>query len=179
MGITTPLYPKENCTDAQPECQKHAGLSDHEHDATEERLNAVAAYITSLKVPLPKTFDQEGKTLFTQIGCANCHVPRFVTDQGIVIKPYTDLLLHDMGEALADERSEYLAEGNEWRTAPLWGIGLKKLTAGAAYYLHDGRARSIEAAILWHGGEAKGAQDAFVNLQKEERIRLLKFLESL
>ena len=179
MGITTPLYPKENCTDAQTECQKHAALSDHAHDAPAERLDAVATYITSLKVPLPKTFNKKGKALFTQIGCATCHVPRFVTDQGIVIKPYTDLLLHDMGAGLADERSEFLAEGNEWRTAPLWGIGLKKLTAGAAYYLHDGRARSIEEAILWHGGEAKGARDAFVNLEKNDRIRLLEFLESL
>ena len=84
-----------------------------------------------------------------------------------------------MGEALADERSEFLAEGREWRTAPLWGIGLKKRTAGAAYYLHDGRARSIETAILWHGGEALSARDGFVNLQKSDRIRLLEFLESL
>ena len=179
MGITTPLYPKENCSDTQRECHAHAALSNHEHDATMERLDAVTTYISSLKVPLPKSIDKKGKGLFKQVGCADCHVPRFVTDQGIVIRPYTDLLLHDMGEALADERSEFLAEGNEWRTAPLWGIGLKKTTAGATNYLHDGRARSLEEAILWHGGEAKAAREAFTNLEKADRIRLLGFLESL
>lgn len=179
MGISNPLYPAHNCTDAQTECQKRGALSAHELDLTDERLDAVAAYLSALKVPLPKQIDQKGGELFEGIGCAKCHVPRHVTSEGIAIRPYTDLLLHDMGEALADDRTEFKAEGSEWRTAPLWGIGLKKRTAGAAHYLHDGRARSIEEAILWHGGEADSAKRAFVHLKQADRTRLLEFLETL
>lgn len=179
MGISNPLYPGHNCTDAQSECQKRAALSAHELDLPAKRLDAVAAYLSALKVPLPKKIDKKGSELFEAVGCAKCHVPRHVTSEGIAIRPYTDLLLHDMGEALADERSEFKADGNEWRTAPLWGIGLKERTAGAAHYLHDGRARSIEEAILWHGGEAEPAKHAFVHLNTSDRLRLLNFLESL
>jgi CxxC motif-containing protein (DUF1111 family) len=179
MGLSNPIYPQPNCTAAQRECNERAALSAHELDVPQERLDAVAAYITNLKIPLPKKIDAKGKQLFETVGCAACHVPQHVTDQGVVIRPYTDLLLHDMGEGLADGRSEFLAGGREWRTAPLWGIGLKKQTAGAAHYLHDGRARTIEAAILWHGGEAQQARNAFAALPKAARQSLLHFLESL
>ncbi|HEY4155694.1 MAG TPA: di-heme oxidoredictase family protein, partial [Puia sp.] len=95
------------------------------------------------------------------------------------IHPYTDLLLHDMGEGLADHRPDYLASGSEWRTQPLWGIGLVQKTTGTAYYLHDGRARTVEEAILWHGGEAQKSRGAFLQLSSAERNQLLKFLSSL
>jgi CxxC motif-containing protein (DUF1111 family) len=95
------------------------------------------------------------------------------------IHPYTDLLLHDMGEGLADNRPDFLASGTEWRTQPLWGLGLMQKTTGTAYYLHDGRARTIEEAILWHGGEAQKSRDAFAQLDQQQRAQLIKFLNSL
>ncbi len=121
------------------------------------------------------------------IGCAGCHTPSHTT--GIVegqpqlsnqrIWPYTDLLLHDMGEGLADNRPEGVADGREWRTAPLWGIGLTQTVSGHTFFLHDGRARNVEEAILWHGGEAQAARDAYAALSKEEREALLAFVNSL
>ena len=95
------------------------------------------------------------------------------------IHPYTDLLLHDMGMGLADGRPDYLATGSEWRTAPLWGIGLLGIVNGATFYLHDGRARTVEEAILWHGGEANKIKDNYMNLTKEDRNKLLRFIASL
>lgn len=128
-----------------------------------------------------------GKALFQALGCTGCHHPAFTT--GIVdgypelsnqaIRPYTDLLLHDMGEGLADNRPDGCADGREWRTPPLWGIGLVKVVNGHTSFLHDGRARNIEEAILWHGGEAAAAQIQYRRLRKPDRTSLLVFLESL
>ena len=119
-------------------------------------------------------------------GCAACHSPRHNTGKhevpalsGQVIFPYTDLLLHDMGEGLADGRPDFLADGREWRTPPLWGIGLVDNVNNHTRFLHDGRARSIEEAILWHGGEGAAAKDAFRNYTSEQRDALLRFLNSL
>ena len=128
-----------------------------------------------------------GKRIFYQIGCISCHTPKFITAKNAqeieqsrqLIWPYTDLLLHDMGEGLADNRSEGLANGREWRTPPLWGIGLTTNVNGHTYFLHDGRARSILEAILWHGGEAASAQQKVVALSKKERLQLLEFVRSL
>src|SRR5690606_24475360 len=122
-----------------------------------------------------------------RIGCAACHVPLQRTSEdavphhvaGQAFMPYTDLLLHDMGEGLADGRPDFAASGSEWRTAPLWGLGLVPTTNGHSFYLHDGRARSLEEAILWHGGESAAAQQRFQQLSGEERAALLSFLESL
>ena len=116
-----------------------------------------------------------------------CHVPELKTGdyQPIpeiaqqVIRPYTDLLLHDMGEALADGRDDFAAKGSEWRTPPLWGLGLAKIVSGQTDLLHDGRARNAGEAILWHGGEAKFSREAFLNMPKADRQALLKFLDSL
>ncbi|HID45202.1 MAG TPA: c-type cytochrome, partial [Chromatiaceae bacterium] len=125
--------------------------------------------------------------LFHQAGCAACHRPGYRT--GIIagqpeqssqlIWPYTDLLLHDMGDALADHRPEGQANGREWRTAPLWGIGLTETVSGNAFFLHDGRARNLQEAILWHGGEAAAARSNYVAMKKTDRKKLLKFVESL
>ena len=121
------------------------------------------------------------------MGCSGCHVPELKTGKypqlpAIENKPfaaYTDLLLHDMGEDLADNRPDFKASGRDWRTAPLWGIGLSKRVNGSTHFLHDGRARNVTEAILWHGGEAKKSRDQFVQLKKEERDGLLDFVNAL
>jgi CxxC motif-containing protein (DUF1111 family) len=128
-----------------------------------------------------------GKRLFTSIGCASCHQPHFRTGAETpdthlanqIIWPYTDLLLHDMGEGLADGRPEAMADGREWRTAPLWGIGLTETVSGHTFFLHDGRARNLTEAILWHGGEAKKSRDGFAALDASDRAALVAFLNSL
>ena len=128
----------------------------------------------------------EGARLFDDIGCSSCHVARWETGDHAVgalsnqtIIPYTDLLVHDMGPRLGDGRSDGVAGPNEWRTAPLWGLGLTRSVNSDAGFLHDGRARSIEEAVLWHGGEALHARTAFVALAREARERVLVFLKSL
>lgn len=128
-----------------------------------------------------------GKQVFYDAGCASCHQPSFVTsrltdrpEQSFqLIWPHTDMLLHDMGPGLADNRPEAVADGTEWRTAPLWGIGLTQQVSGHTLFLHDGRARSLLEAILWHGGEAQPARDRVVNMPKPDRDALVSYLESL
>ena len=154
-------------------------------------MRLVAFYSRNLAVPRRRDAgDQrvlEGKRLFHRIGCASCHRPTFTTGRGSPdvnlrgqkIWPYTDLLLHDMGEGLADNRPEGQANGREWRTAPLWGIGLTRVVSGHTYFLHDGRARSIKEAILWHAGEAQKARERFSLLSEADRQRLIAFVESL
>ena len=128
-----------------------------------------------------------GKALFYDFGCASCHTPKYVTSRDApqpehrfqLIWPYTDLLLHDMGDGLADGRPVGDASGSEWRTAPLWGIGLTETVSGHTFFLHDGRARNLLEAVLWHGGEAEAARDAVVAATPDERDALIRFLESL
>jgi CxxC motif-containing protein (DUF1111 family) len=129
----------------------------------------------------------QGKKVFYETGCTACHTPSFVThrleDQPAqsfqLIWPFTDLLLHDMGPGLADNRPEARASGSEWRTAPLWGIGLTQQVSGHTYFLHDGRAQSILEAVLWHGGEAQAQRDAVVEMSTADRDALIAYLESL
>lgn len=128
-----------------------------------------------------------GKKIFYDIGCASCHTPKFVTRRDSIHKahsfqliwPYTDLLLHDMGEGLADSHIVGVANGREWRTSPLWGIGLTEIVNGHSFFLHDGRARNLTEAILWHGGEAEKAKNKFANLAKSARDAVITFLKSL
>ena len=125
--------------------------------------------------------------LFDSARCSVCHVPELRTGNfeafpqaaNQVIRPYTDLLLHDMGEGLADDRPDYMAGGRDWRTPPLWGIGLSRTVNSAHNFLHDGRARTLEEAILWHGGEATVSREAYAGLAKPDRDALIAFLESL
>ena len=125
--------------------------------------------------------------LFYEAGCTGCHTPKHATGRdgpdpalrGQLIWPYTDLLLHDMGEGLADGRPEGVADGQEWRTAPLWGIGLTETVNGHTYFLHDGRARNLTEAILWHGGEAQASRERFRQMPAADREALLAFLGSL
>jgi CxxC motif-containing protein (DUF1111 family) len=160
-------------------------------EVTQQRLAAVTAYLRTLAVPARRSLDdpqvRRGEALFAGAGCAECHVPELRTGESPeapllsnqVIRPYTDLLLHDMGEGLADHRPDYLAGGRDWRTAPLWGLGLSEAVNGNATLLHDGRARNAAEAILWHGGEAADAREAFSALPREDRAALLAFLSSL
>jgi CxxC motif-containing protein (DUF1111 family) len=151
-------------------------------EASQKVSDAIGFYIRYLALPLARNRNQPnviaGKKLFRQLKCHLCHRERYQIDQQN-IAPYSDLLLHDMGIGLADNRPEGLATGREWRTTPLWGIGLTQRVNGNHFYLHDGRARSLQEAILWHGGEALSAREGYQHLSKTERDMLLAFLESL
>jgi len=189
MGITTELFPLPDCTSVQAKCLAAPHGGDPEID--EDDLQKVVLYTSTLAVPARRNWqDQEvlhGKQIFSDVGCASCHLPsittgehpRFAELSNQTIRPYTDLLLHDMGPGLADDRPHFEASGSEWRTPPLWGIGLIEPINKHTYFLHDGRARSLLEAILWHGGEAESSKDAVLELDKAERNALIKFLESL
>jgi CxxC motif-containing protein (DUF1111 family) len=186
MGITSSMFTRES-TWGQPQAD---GLED-EPELADTTLTSVIFYIRTLAVPARRNVAdvtvRNGKTLFAQAGCNGCHkaIVQTGVDQAIPaisnqrIQPYTDLLLHDMGSGLADGYTDFLANGSEWRTAPLWGIGLFEKTNGTPYYLHDGRARTIEEAILWHGGEGQKAADAFKGMNKSQRTALIQFIRSL
>lgn len=180
MGITSPLYPDENCTQNQKECVD-APKGRDEFDLPMQRLDAVTFYVGHLQIPKPKETKEflEGQRLFESVGCTKCHVPSYEVN-GQEIYPYSDFLLHDMGEGLSDDgRVEFDAKPNEWRTQPLWGVGKRATILGQGDYLHDGRAKSIEEAILWHGGEAENIKQRFVGLTQEEREKILEFLKGL
>ncbi|AXH14322.1 thiol oxidoreductase [Malaciobacter mytili LMG 24559] len=181
MGLTTPLHPYENCTKAQKECNEAIIADKYEFDVTEDRLKSIEYYLTHLQVYKPKEDEnfKKGLNLFKNIGCASCHITSFETKIG-EIRPYSDFLLHDMGEELADGRVEFKATGSEFRTAPLWGLALhEKINNEKPRLLHDGRARNFQEAILWHGGEATNAKLNYMNLSKEKREELIKFLGTL
>lgn len=180
MSLTNPLFPKDNCTKKQQKCLD-APKGKFDFDLPQERLDAISFYVSNLCVPNQRDPKKhiEGAKLFKTLKCASCHVDSFKTTQGDTIHPFSDFLLHDMGDELADGRVEFLANKNEWRTAPLWGLGLRKKVSGEANYLHDGRARSIEEAILWHGGEALKSKEDFMKLEKNKREKLLEFLNSI
>lgn len=189
MGLTSSLLPRNSCSEAQHDCLSapHGG----EPEVSDNILASVLFYSRNLAVPARRAVDDEqvlaGKTLFYKAGCQGCHAPRFTTASDAaeaelanqVIRPYTDLLLHDMGEGLADNRPEFLASGREWRTPALWGIGLTETVNGHTQFLHDGRARNLLEAVLWHGGEAESARQQVLTFTADERTALLAFLNSL
>ena len=196
IGISTPLYPAPygDCMPALADCRAapHGGADDTDTvEAPAEMFDQVIFYSRNLGVPARRTIDDpqvlEGKQLFYESGCIACHTPKFVTRRDSLgpeqsfqlIWPYTDLLLHDMGEGLADGRPEGVATGREWRTPPLWGIGHTKDVSGHTYLLHDGRARNLLEAILWHGGEGEAAKQQVVEMSTAERKALIAFLNSL
>lgn len=186
MGITSFYLPIEASFG-----QSQADVFENDPEIDEKFTLATAFYTRSLGVPARRDVDNEsvikGKNLFIAIDCAKCHLPEITTGSNYLvsaftnqkIQPFTDMLLHDMGSDLADGRPDFLANGQEWRTAPLWGIGLTKLVNGHTNFLHDGRARNLQEAILWHGGEAENAKNKYKNLTKIERQNILTFLESL
>ena len=186
MGITTSLFNVENSA-GQPQLTQHTTTP----EVSDEILEVVTFYVQTLAVPARRNVDdpqvQHGEQLFAEAQCASCHLPTlrtgvltgvpFVSNQ--TIHPYTDMLLHDMGPDLADNRPDFHANGQEWRTPPLWGIGLVQRVNGHTNFLHDGRARDLMEAILWHGGEAEASRQAVEQMSKAERDALIAFLESL
>jgi CxxC motif-containing protein (DUF1111 family) len=187
IGITSPLYSEDSCGKQQALCIEN---SRDEIDAPAYVLDSLEYFLKNIAVPKQRNSEtpqvQKGFTIFKSLDCIKCHHDNYITGEsevsalsGVEIHPFSDFLIHDMGDGLADERSEFLATGSEWRTPPLWGIGLFKATTGKHHYLHDGRARDIKEAILWHGGEAIGAKKAFIKMPKNDREALLAFLNSL
>jgi CxxC motif-containing protein (DUF1111 family) len=196
MGLSTPDRPNPygDCTQNQPAClAMPSGVQPRlgDTEAPEPVMDLVTFYSKNLAVPMRRDVDDpqvlRGKQQFYTSGCASCHVPKFVTRRDAdheaqafqLIWPYSDFLLHDMGDGLADGQAVGVASGREWRTQPLWGIGLTQTVNNHSFFLHDGRARNLTEAILWHGGEAQAARDAFAALPADDRAALLKFLETL
>lgn len=186
MGLTNYLKPTESSAG-----QSNGDPTAVSPEISHELLENVVFYSLTLGVPAGRNFDNsdviQGRDIFEQLKCATCHIPSFTTGtyEGIPeisnqkIYPYTDMLLHDMGDELADNRPEFLANGNEWKTRPLWGIGLTAVTSGHTSFLHDGRARNLTEAILWHGGEAEKSKEDFKKLSTKDREMLLSFIQSL
>jgi CxxC motif-containing protein (DUF1111 family) len=188
MGLTSYVQPVKSVHGQEQMNYVPAGTATNLADTA---LNAVVFYIRTLAVPARRNVTdprvKRGELLFKKLNCAGCHIPTMYT--GIYpalptlsnqrIHPYTDMLVHDLGEGLSDNRPDYQATGREWRTAPLWGIGMFEKTNGVPYYLHDGRARTLTEAIIWHGGEAQNSRDQFAALPKKERMDMIAFLQSL
>ncbi len=204
MGVTNYLFPEESIMGTALHdrylAENPADNGSHDPEVAEDTVKAVMFYTNTLAVPGRRNVDDEqvlrGARLFASMDCAKCHHPSFETGEhpgvwgpsgtepvpqveGQTIHPFSDMLLHDMGEGLADHRRDFAATGREWRTRPLWGIGLTETVNPLAGYLHDGRARTIEEAILWHGGEAENAREQFRRLDKADREALLTFIRSL
>ncbi len=178
MGLTSPWHPKENCGDAQSACL--LAVRDSQLDVPMPRLQAIAFYLRHLRLPQSASdHGQRGRRLFNGLGCEGCHSNHFRLENGLEPQPFSDFLLHDMGPDLMAESDSPMAQAQEWKTTPLWGLGLSKIINPAAGYLHDGRADSIEQAIVWHGGEAAASRQAFMQLSRQARQHLLNFLESL
>ncbi|MFN8298018.1 MAG: di-heme oxidoredictase family protein [Chitinophagales bacterium] len=193
VGITSSLFPSDHCTSAEMDCMNAPNGNDsgYTYELSDYQLDRVVYYASTLAVPGHRNAKNEdvlaGKKLFKDAGCAKCHIPSYTTGinndipqlSNQKIFPYTDLLLHDMGDGLADNRPDYLATGKEWRTPPLWGIGMFYTVNGHTNYLHDGRAQNLEEAILWHGGEGENAKENFRKMNSAQREKLILFLKSL
>lgn len=196
IGITSSVFPNEACTPTQKDClSAPRGASGTAPEIDDKTLADVVFYQATLAPPARRNAREPqvlaGQKLFAQAQCAACHRPSYVTAEGPfprltskavsgqVIHPYTDLLLHDMGKGLADGRPDFAATGQQWKTPPLWGIGLIKDVNGHQRLLHDGRADGVLEAILWHGGEAQASRDSVLKMKKSERDALVKFVESL
>jgi CxxC motif-containing protein (DUF1111 family) len=201
MGITSRHFPSEACTPAQKDClaapsgRSAARLGDPGVEIDDKTFDDVVFYQATVAPPARRNAGDpqvlRGQALFAQAQCATCHRPSYVTKEGPFprltskalsgqrIWPYTDLLLHDMGDRLADGRPDFQASGRQWRTPPLWGTGLIKDVNGHTRLLHDGRARGVLEAVLWHGGEAEDARQNVLNMPRADREALVKFVESL
>lgn len=201
MGITSRHFPHETCTPTQKDClAAPSGKSGGEQgqpgvEIDDKTFNDVVFYQATLAPPARRNAGDpqvlRGQALFSQAQCATCHRPSYVTQAGPFpeltskalngqrIHPYTDMLLHDMGERLADGRPDFGASGRQWKTPPLWGAGLIQDVNGHTRLLHDGRARGVLEAVLWHGGEAEDAKNQVLKMKKADRDALVKFVESL
>jgi len=205
IGISNPVFPAQPCTPAQIAClQEKTGNNQEGFELPQDLLELTVNFLRYTGAPEQRELSQKGKALFNSAGCQSCHHPEYLVDSNRVtgnqapgnrvpgkngtgtlrvgvlkVSPYSDFLLHDMGTALADNRRDFIASGSEWRTAPLWGIGLQKQISGELSLLHDGRARSVEEAVLWHGGEALMARERFTRMTVHERQQLIQFVEAL
>lgn len=192
IGITSRIFPNENCGEHQTTCLKgpNGRGPSSEFEIDDALLQSVTNFMRYFPVPFVKSKKiknvEKGKNLFKKSGCESCHHPSFTTQKSSIpllnqqsISPYSDFLLHDMGPLLADGRPDFEATGSEWRTAPLWGIGWRQNQGEFNNYLHDGRAHTVEEAVLWHSGEAEKAKQMYMHLKKSERNALLTFVESL
>ncbi len=191
IGITSPLFTAENCPGQQAAGACGAAVSGGSPEIDAANVDLINLYTHLVAVPGRRDFRNAdviaGKRLFRTIGCAACHAPGYRTGDlagfpevsNQLIRPYSDFLLHDMGDDLADGRTDFLANGREWRTAPLWGAGLIPTVNQHNNLLHDGRARGFQEAILWHGGEAEASRNRYRGLSRTERAQILRFLESL
>jgi CxxC motif-containing protein (DUF1111 family) len=190
MGLSSNLFPDQNCPPVQELCRRE--LPGNVPEIVNHELDALEFWLRGLAVPARRNMQdpqvQRGERLFSEAQCALCHVPEMKTAPAFpplpqlanqTFRAYTDLLLHDMGEALADGRPDFRAGPRDWRTPALWSLGLSQTVNGSTAMLHDGRARNATEAILWHGGEAEPAREIFRNMPKSEREALLKFLESI
>jgi CxxC motif-containing protein (DUF1111 family) len=190
IGITNPLFPTKNCPAPQTACAA-APMSPTQPNIRGVEAMAMEVHSISVAVPARRNLDdakaQRGEAVFGQIGCAACHIPKVQTGaldgypavSNQTIRPFTDLLLHDMGPDLADGRPDYEASGSDWRTPPLWGIGLVPLINDHQYLLHDGRARGVAEAILWHGGDGEASREKFRMLPASDRDALVAFINTL
>ena len=189
MGVNSNLFPEQNCPPAQTICAKQ--LPGNFPEIIDHEIVALELWLQGLAVPARRDVNdpevRRGAALFSSAQCAVCHVPEMKTgkfsklpqlsDQ--VFHAYTDMLLHDMGDELADGRPDFKAGPRDWRTPPLWGLGLSQTVSGSAAMLHDGRARNVTEAVLWHGGEAEGAREAFRNMPRADRQALVKFVQAI
>jgi CxxC motif-containing protein (DUF1111 family) len=192
IGITNTSFVSESCSIDQPNCQAASVIGGHGTvEIPDKLLDLVTQFNQLIAVPPARNLNspkaQQGRELFYQLGCESCHTASYTTDADYPheslanqkIWPYTDLALHDMGAGLADGVNEYDANGQEWRTPPLWGIGARKNISSENLYLHDGRATTVAEAILWHGGEALVSQQSFIQLEQAQRNALLAFLDAI
>jgi CxxC motif-containing protein (DUF1111 family) len=189
IGLTTQLFAKQNCTASQTAC--NTAIAGGEPEISDEFLQKLTLYTSTLAVPAQRGTEdnqvQKGEALFRSMQCSACHMPTLLTGSQTrfpelanqTFHPFSDLLLHDMGKELADGRPDFGATGQEWRTPPLWGIGLLPTVNGHQDLLHDGRARGVAEAILWHGGEANEARERFKKAEKVDRDALVAFVNSL
>jgi CxxC motif-containing protein (DUF1111 family) len=190
MGVTSGDRPNDDCTPREVDCLLHADAVNSSPEVTEDLLDALVAFEHELAVPASSVHPKNatlGSELFVAIGCADCHRPRLPvelagangTRVSGVIGPYTDLRLHDLGMEMADMNASGAKIASKWRTAPLWGFGYRLRTESQPTFLHDGRARTAEEAILWHSGEAAHTRQEFTNLGPRSRAALLHWLETL
>lgn len=190
IGITNPIFPNQPCSAAQAICQQQPNGNNRDgFELPADLLELTVNFVRDIAVPRTRLNEHniEGRDAFYSVGCQGCHQASFTTQtMGDLphlsqqkIWPYSDFLLHEMGEELADNRTDFEASGHEWRTAPLWGIGLQKKVAQQLSLLHDGRARTVEEAILWHGGEAQQVKENYMALPHVLRRELEIFVEAL
>jgi CxxC motif-containing protein (DUF1111 family) len=190
MGLSSRLFPDQNCPRAQEICARH--LPGNVPEIINHEIEALELWLQGLAVPARRSINDPevrlGEKLFAAAKCAVCHVPEMKTAAMFpplpqlanqTFRAYTDLLLHDMGEELADGRPDFKAGPRDWRTAPLWGLGLSQTVNGSTAMLHDGRARNVVEAILWHGGEAEVSREAYRNMSKADREALVRFIEAI